>query len=86
MLDPACGSMHFGLYAFDLFEVIYEEFWDLTTENTEHFSNSSPSSVSSVHSVVNHPTMPAITPELIAKPNKQQLRQLREWLDQEQAS
>jgi hypothetical protein len=25
MLDPACGSMHFGLYAFDLFEVIYEE-------------------------------------------------------------
>ena len=29
MLDPACGSMHFGLYAFDLFEVIYEEFWDL---------------------------------------------------------
>ncbi|MBK1835065.1 BREX-1 system adenine-specific DNA-methyltransferase PglX [Roseibacillus ishigakijimensis] len=28
LLDPACGSMHFGLYAFDLFEVIYEEFWD----------------------------------------------------------
>ena len=56
MLDPACGSMHFGLYAFDLFEVIYEEFWDLTTENTEHsFSSSSPSSVSSVHSVVNTP-------------------------------
>ncbi len=25
MLDPACGSMHFGLYAFDLFEVIYGE-------------------------------------------------------------
>ncbi len=25
MLDPACGSMHFGLYAFDLFEVIYNE-------------------------------------------------------------
>ena len=25
MLDPACGSMHFGLYAFDLFETIYEE-------------------------------------------------------------
>ena len=22
MLDPACGSMHFGLYAFDLFETI----------------------------------------------------------------
>ncbi len=29
MLDPACGSMHFGLYAFDLFECIYEEAWDL---------------------------------------------------------
>jgi hypothetical protein len=28
VLDPACGSMHFGLYAFDLFEVIYEEAWD----------------------------------------------------------
>jgi hypothetical protein len=25
MLDPACGSMHFGLYAFDLFEIIYRE-------------------------------------------------------------
>jgi hypothetical protein len=29
MLDPACGSMHFGLYAFDLFEVIYDETWAL---------------------------------------------------------
>src|SRR5665648_856835 len=29
MLDPACGSMHFGLYAFDLYEKIYEEAWDL---------------------------------------------------------
>jgi hypothetical protein len=29
MIDPACGSMHFGLYAFDLFEVIYQEAWDL---------------------------------------------------------
>jgi hypothetical protein len=29
MLDPACGSMHFGLYAFDLFEVIYEKYWDM---------------------------------------------------------
>jgi len=32
MLDPACGSMHFGLYAFDLFEQIYEEAWDLECE------------------------------------------------------
>jgi hypothetical protein len=29
MLDPACGSMHFGLYAFDLFLHIYEEAWEL---------------------------------------------------------
>lgn len=28
LLDPACGSMHFGLYAFDLFEKIYMEVWD----------------------------------------------------------
>ncbi len=28
LLDPACGSMHFGLYAFDLFETIYDEAWD----------------------------------------------------------
>ncbi|QNI63513.1 hypothetical protein [Synechococcus sp. A15-44] len=29
MLDPACGSMHFGLYAFDLYLKIYEEAWQL---------------------------------------------------------
>jgi hypothetical protein len=44
LLDPACGSMHFGLYAFDLFEKIYSEFWDLTvaeggkTSSTDHRS------------------------------------------------
>ncbi|TPL29533.1 BREX-1 system adenine-specific DNA-methyltransferase PglX [Mesorhizobium sp. B2-4-8] len=27
LLDPACGSMHFGLYAFDLFQEIYSEAW-----------------------------------------------------------
>ena len=27
LLDPACGSMHFGLYAFDLFMEIYREAW-----------------------------------------------------------
>jgi len=32
MLDPACGSMHFGLYAFDLFEKIYSEAWDIEAE------------------------------------------------------
>lgn len=29
LLDPACGSMHFGLYAFDLFIVIYDEAWEI---------------------------------------------------------
>jgi hypothetical protein len=33
MLDPACGSMHFGLYAFDLFQKIYEEAWTLEEKN-----------------------------------------------------
>lgn len=28
LLDPACGSMHFGLYAFDLLTEIYREAWD----------------------------------------------------------
>lgn len=32
MLDPACGSMHFGLYAFDLFERIYDEAWKIEAE------------------------------------------------------
>ena len=27
LLDPACGSMHFGLYAFDLLAEIYHEAW-----------------------------------------------------------
>jgi hypothetical protein len=33
LLDPACGSMHFGLYAFDLFEVMYGEAWDWEQAN-----------------------------------------------------
>jgi type I restriction-modification system DNA methylase subunit len=33
LLDPACGSMHFGLYAFDLFAEIYREAWTWEQEN-----------------------------------------------------
>lgn len=33
MLDPACGSMHFGLYAFDLFAEIYREAWAWEQQN-----------------------------------------------------
>lgn len=29
LIDPACGSMHFGLYAFDLLEIIYQEAWEM---------------------------------------------------------
>lgn len=29
LIDPACGSMHFGLYAFDLYLEIYAEAWDM---------------------------------------------------------
>lgn len=36
MLDPACGSMHFGLYAFDLYEQIYAEAWALEVERGPH--------------------------------------------------
>jgi hypothetical protein len=43
VIDPACGSMHFGLYAFDLLTAIYEEAWDLqsaegTASSTDHRS------------------------------------------------
>src|SRR5262249_30905989 len=31
----ACGSMHFGLYAFDLFEVIYHEAWEWVRGNLD---------------------------------------------------
>lgn len=33
LLDPACGSMHFGLYAFDLFLEIYREAWSWEREH-----------------------------------------------------
>ena len=36
MLDPACGSMHFGLYAFDLYLEIYREAWGIAQRSNEH--------------------------------------------------
>ena len=35
MLDPACGSMHFGLYAFDLYLEIYSEAWEIAQSSDE---------------------------------------------------
>jgi hypothetical protein len=40
MLDPACGSMHFGLYAFDLFEVIYDEAWEIAHRSDDALKSS----------------------------------------------
>jgi hypothetical protein len=33
LLDPACGSMHFGLYGFDIFLQIYREAWELEADH-----------------------------------------------------
>ena len=35
MLDPACGSMHFGLYAFDLYLAIYAEAWEIARSSDD---------------------------------------------------
>lgn len=32
LLDPACGTMHFGLVAFDLFAAMYQEEWERAGE------------------------------------------------------
>ena len=40
MLDPACGSMHFGLYSFDLFEVIYDEAWEIAHRSDDTLNSS----------------------------------------------
>ena len=40
MLDPACGSMHFGLYSFDLFEVIYDEAWEFAHHSDDTLKSS----------------------------------------------
>jgi predicted RNA methylase len=39
VLDPACGSGHFLLYAFDLLETIYEEAWSGNEENPRNPRN-----------------------------------------------
>jgi hypothetical protein len=40
MLDPACGSMHFGLYAFDLYLEIYAEAWEIAQVSDERVKQS----------------------------------------------
>jgi hypothetical protein len=68
MLDPACGSMHFGLYAFDLFEVIYDEAWEIAHGGDEALK----SSASFVAFVVQYPDKAAFladVPRLIIEHN-----------------
>lgn len=42
ILDPACGSMHFGLYAFDLLQVIYDEAWEIARSTDGAKKSSAP--------------------------------------------
>ena len=37
LLDPTCGSMHFGLYAFSVFEIIYMDAWDNHPELLQNY-------------------------------------------------
>jgi hypothetical protein len=71
MLDPACGSMHFGLYAFDLFEVIYDEAWELA-HGSDEAQKSSDSFTSFMACVVQYPDKAAFladVPRLIIEHN-----------------
>lgn len=53
VLDPACGSMHFGLYAYDLLEVIYEECWDWLSADSSRQLCSTPEGVNTLQRVYN---------------------------------
>ena len=71
LLDPACGSMHFGLYAFDLFEIIYDEAWDIA-RGTDEALKSAPSFASFVSYVADFPDKAAFlreVPRLIIERN-----------------
>ena len=63
LLDPACGSMHFGLYAFDLFEVIYDEAWEIA-HGSDEARKSSASFAPFVSFVVQYPDKAAFLAEV----------------------
>jgi len=73
LLDPACGSMHFGLYAFDLFLDIYREAWAWEQEHgpgvldvsTQPLANFKPL----CHSYVDEDTFLRDVPRLIIEHN-----------------
>jgi hypothetical protein len=68
VLDPACGSGHFLLYAFDLFEIIYREAW-----RSAHAGGDSPRSEATGQSLLeDYPTEEALIrdiPALILRHN-----------------
>jgi hypothetical protein len=74
LLDPACGSMHFGLYAFDLFEAIYQEAWEIAqADHPLHTlakeSPAFPSFIEWVGSVRSHQEFAQQIPRLIIEHN-----------------
>ena len=91
LLDPACGSMHFGLYALDLFEVIYDEAWEIA-HGSDEARKSSGSFASFVSSLVQYPAKAdflADVPRLIVEynlhgididPRATQIARLSLWL------
>ena len=69
MLDPACGSMHFGLYAFDLFEAIYSEAWDIEIAQGEEAFIREPSRIALTTEYVDKAELLRHVPRLIIEHN-----------------
>ena len=69
MLDPACGSMHFGLYAFDLFEQIYREAWQWEAEHGNDALKREPEMASLHHSFADEAAFIEQIPKLIIENN-----------------
>ncbi len=69
MLDPACGSMHFGLYAFDLFERIYAEAWEWEAEYGAEAIVRSPGLKSLLETYVDKDALLREVPRLIVERN-----------------
>ena len=64
VLDPACGSGHFLLYAFDLLRVIYEEAWD---DNASPVSEATGSTLHDDY--LSFEALQAVLPDLILRHN-----------------
>lgn len=73
LLDPACGSMHFGLYAFDLFQEIYREAWDWEQANgsdaLDRETGGSPDLKSLAETYADHDAFLRDVPRLIIEQN-----------------